>query len=85
MRNIPFFNYPALYENKAQELQDVIMDVCARGAYILQDDLKNFETNLAKFLNVKPYQRRTHQEASRSVRRHPRLHQVSHRFSYSAR
>lgn len=53
MRNIPFFNYPALYENQAKDLQIAIMDVCTRGAYILQEDLKNFERNLAKFLNVK--------------------------------
>lgn len=52
-RNIPFFNYPALFKAQEQELTAVMLDVCRRGAYILQQDLHNFENNLAKFLGVR--------------------------------
>lgn len=52
-RQIPFFNYPALFVPQEQELMTLIRDVLARGAYILQKDLKEFETALAKFLDVK--------------------------------
>jgi len=52
-RTIPFFNYPALFQTQEKELLAVITDVCRRGAYILQKDLRDFEANLASFLNVK--------------------------------
>lgn len=50
---IPFFNYSALFAAKEQELANVILDVCRRGAYILQKDLAEFEQNLARFMGVK--------------------------------
>lgn len=50
---IPFFNYPALFAAQEQELTQVILDVCRRGAYILQKDLQDFERNLASFMGVK--------------------------------
>jgi dTDP-4-amino-4,6-dideoxygalactose transaminase len=52
-RQIPFFNYPALFASQEQEIMAVMRDVLSRGAYILQRDLKEFECNLAKYLNVK--------------------------------
>lgn len=52
-RQIPFFNYPALFATQEQELMSVLHDVLSRGAYILQRDLKEFESNLAKYLDVK--------------------------------
>jgi dTDP-4-amino-4,6-dideoxygalactose transaminase len=52
-KNIPFFNYPALFLNREKELTDVLMEVLRRGAYILQKDVEEFESNLAKYLNVK--------------------------------
>ncbi len=52
-RKIPFFNYPALFKADEQQLMSVIRDVCSRGAYILQKDLKEFEQNLQSFLKVK--------------------------------
>jgi dTDP-4-amino-4,6-dideoxygalactose transaminase len=51
--NIPFFNYPALFSGQEEEILAVMRDVCRRGAYILQKDLREFEANLAKFLDVK--------------------------------
>ena len=50
---IPFFNYPALFAEREKELTEVMLDVCRRGAYILQRDLAEFEQNLAKYMGVK--------------------------------
>lgn len=52
-RNIPFFNYSALFASQEKELTRVILDVCRRGAYILQKDLVQFEKNLAALMGVK--------------------------------
>jgi dTDP-4-amino-4,6-dideoxygalactose transaminase len=52
-RSIPFFNYQALFSEREQELMGVIRDVCSRGAYILQKDMRDFEANLARYLGVK--------------------------------
>ena len=52
-RDIPFFNYPALFKAREQEIMAVMHDVMSRGAYILQKDLKQFEENLKNFLGVK--------------------------------
>ena len=49
---VPFFNYPALFEQHKVEYTRVINDVLARGAFILQDELKEFETNLAAYLDT---------------------------------
>jgi dTDP-4-amino-4,6-dideoxygalactose transaminase len=53
MKSIPFFNYPALFEQRKDEYLDIIQDVLSRGAYIMQKDLFNFENDLAKYLGVK--------------------------------
>lgn len=50
---IPFFNYSALFAEKEHELSQVILDVCRRGAYILQKDLAEFEKNLSAYMGVK--------------------------------
>lgn len=52
-RAIPFFNYPALFAAEESELMPIIHDVLRRGAYIMQKDLLQFESNLAKYLGVK--------------------------------
>ena len=52
-RNVPFFNYPALFMSQKDELLGIFNDVMSRGAYILQKDLKDFEAALAKYLKVK--------------------------------
>ena len=52
-KQIPFFNYPALFECEEQELMPVIHDVLRRGAYIMQKDLLQFESNLGRYLGVK--------------------------------
>lgn len=52
-RHIPFFNYPALFERDAKELEPIIQDVLRRGAYIMQGELFDFEQSLASYLGVK--------------------------------
>lgn len=53
MRQIPFFNYPALFARSEPELMTIIHDVLRRGAYVMQKDLAEFEQNLAGYLGVK--------------------------------
>ncbi len=53
MRNIPFFNYPALFFEHEQEYMHILQDVLTRGAYIMQKDLAEFEETLTKYLGVK--------------------------------
>ena len=53
MKNIPFFNYPALFDQRKDEYLSVVQDVLSRGAYIMQKDLIDFEKDLAKYLGVK--------------------------------
>ncbi|MFC1771262.1 DegT/DnrJ/EryC1/StrS family aminotransferase [Candidatus Margulisiibacteriota bacterium] len=52
-KQIPFFDYPSIYKIDVQGLSEVIKDVCSRGAYILQKDVKEFEANLAEFTGAK--------------------------------
>jgi dTDP-4-amino-4,6-dideoxygalactose transaminase len=52
MKQIPFFNYPALFKQREKEYLHVVSDVLSRGAYIMQKDLIDFEENLAGYLNV---------------------------------
>lgn len=52
-RNIPFFNYPAVFKQRESEYLKIIQDVLSRGAYILQDELLQFEKNLADFIGAR--------------------------------
>ena len=52
-KNIPFFNYAAIFERDSAHVLPIIHDVLSRGAYIMQKDLFQFEENLAGFLGVK--------------------------------
>ena len=51
--NIPFFDYPSIYKRFELEFDSIFKDVCSRGAFILQKDLKEFEESLADYLDVK--------------------------------
>jgi dTDP-4-amino-4,6-dideoxygalactose transaminase len=53
MRNVPFFNYPAIFEAKEADFQRIFSDVGRRGAFIKQKDLANFENSLAAFIGVR--------------------------------
>lgn len=52
-RIVPFFNYPALFQQDEQALSSIVLDVLRRGAYIMQRDLEEFETSLASYLGVR--------------------------------
>jgi dTDP-4-amino-4,6-dideoxygalactose transaminase len=52
-RTIPFFDYPALFRELEQEIMTSVRDVFARGAYIMQRDLLDFEKELAAYVGVK--------------------------------
>ena len=53
MRDVKFFDYPAIYQRFEAEFDAAFKDVCSRGAFILQRDLEEFEEALAKFLGIK--------------------------------
>ena len=52
-RQISFFDYPALFKEIESEVTSSVRDVFARGAYIMQRDLVEFEAELAQYLGVK--------------------------------
>ena len=52
VRCIPFFNYPYVYASEEQEILRLVADVGRRGAFIMQRDLAEFESSLARFLGV---------------------------------
>jgi dTDP-4-amino-4,6-dideoxygalactose transaminase len=52
-RQVPFFNYAALFEQDRAGLTRVILDVCSRGAYIMQRDIQEFEAALAAFTGAR--------------------------------
>ena len=47
---IPFFDYPRVFLDDKKELVKIFEDVGTRGAFIMQQDLVNFEKNLAKYV-----------------------------------
>lgn len=53
MKKVPFFDYPRLFLDEKSELLEVIENVGNRGAFIMQSDNKEFEKNLAEFVNAK--------------------------------
>lgn len=53
IRKVPFFNYPAVYQEHRQEYLDTLDDVMSRGAFIMQKDLTDFEDDLAAYLGCK--------------------------------
>jgi dTDP-4-amino-4,6-dideoxygalactose transaminase len=52
IRTIPFFDYPHLFLSEEEELVGIFRDVGRRGAFIFQQDLKRFESNLAAYLGA---------------------------------
>jgi dTDP-4-amino-4,6-dideoxygalactose transaminase len=52
-RTVPFFDYKAFYSRRAAEFDAVMQDVLRRGAFILQQDVREFEEALASYLGVK--------------------------------
>lgn len=52
-RNIPFFPYPQTFLQEEDDLVAIFRDVGRRGAFILQEDGRRFEDNLARFLGAR--------------------------------
>lgn len=48
---VPFFNYPDVYKKHRSALINIINNVGNRGAFIMQNDLKNFEKKISKYSN----------------------------------
>lgn len=49
---VPFFDYPELYNRFADQFDATFSDVCSRGAFILGQDLEAFEAELAQNLGA---------------------------------
>jgi dTDP-4-amino-4,6-dideoxygalactose transaminase len=52
-RSVPFFDYRRDFLAEEESLVRIFRDVGQRGAFILQDDLRRFERNLARFVGAK--------------------------------
>ncbi len=50
---VPFVNYPAHYRSMEREIDTVIKEVLSKGDLILRSDVRDFEDNMANFLEVK--------------------------------
>lgn len=53
MKQVPFFNYKYFYESEGSGILSVIENVMRRGAYIMQQEMFDFEKRIADYLNVK--------------------------------
>jgi len=53
VRTIPFFNYPGLFARQREEILSTVERVFAAGKLIMQEDLEQFEVNLAQYLGAK--------------------------------
>jgi dTDP-4-amino-4,6-dideoxygalactose transaminase len=50
---IPFFRYPHVFAQQRDDILAAMMKVMERGAFILQDELKEFEAQIAAFAGTK--------------------------------
>ena len=48
-RTVPFFNYPRVFLDDREHLIRIFEHVGERGAFIMQQDLSEFEVTLAKY------------------------------------
>ena len=53
MKSVPFFNYPDLYLRDKESFLKIFDDVCSRGAFILQQELSDFEVELKEYVGAK--------------------------------
>ncbi|HHT9125306.1 MAG TPA: DegT/DnrJ/EryC1/StrS family aminotransferase [Candidatus Brocadiia bacterium] len=52
-KKVKYFDYPVQFKVHEKEYMEIIRETLSRGAYILCEDLKRFEENLAKFVGTK--------------------------------
>lgn len=53
VRSVPFFNYPAVFMSLEAEFLAIFQDVGRRGAFIMQQDLRDFEQHLAEYTGAR--------------------------------
>ena len=51
-KKIPFVDYPKLWTNYREDLISIIDRVASSGGFIMQEELRNFENELAKFVGA---------------------------------
>lgn len=52
-RSVPFFNYPHVYRHLQEEILPTMIGVMERGAFILQQEVVDFENDVKKFVGSK--------------------------------
>jgi dTDP-4-amino-4,6-dideoxygalactose transaminase len=50
---IPFFRYSEVFGQQREEILTAMVDVMDRGAFIFQDEVREFETKIARYIGVK--------------------------------
>ncbi len=50
---IPFFRYPHVFTQQRDEIHAAMLDIMERGAFILQDEVRQFEEQIAQFTGTK--------------------------------
>lgn len=50
---VPFVDFPTHYQNLEGEILDAVKEVFCKGDYILREQLRQFEGNIASFVGVK--------------------------------
>ncbi len=50
---IPFFRYPHVFGQQRDQILSAMLNVMDRGAFILQDEVKEFEAAIASFIGAK--------------------------------
>ena len=50
---IPFFRYPHVFGQQHDDILSAMLNVMERGAFILQNEVKEFEGQIAQFIGVK--------------------------------
>ncbi len=51
--SVPFFNYPHVFNSHEEELISIFQDIGRRGAFIAQQDMRDFEQHLAAFTGAR--------------------------------
>lgn len=50
---VPFFDWAGLFNERKDEFTRIIVDTASKGAFILQNEVEEFESNLAEFIGAK--------------------------------
>ncbi|HVW20888.1 MAG TPA: DegT/DnrJ/EryC1/StrS family aminotransferase [Opitutaceae bacterium] len=49
---VPFFRYPHIFGHQREEILAAMIDVMERGAFVLQQEVRDFEANVAEFIGA---------------------------------